>query len=603
SHPDLHVAGGYDCSSSDRTRWQDRHGHGTHVAGTIGALDDGQGVVGVAPGVRLWAVKILNEEGFGYLSWYVCGLDWIAAQVDPADPSRPLFEAVNMSVAKAGRDDRNCGYSNDDILHQAICRVVARGITVVAAAANDAADAAYRVPAAYNEVITVSALADTDGRPGGLGGRACYSWGTYDVDDTFADFSNYGADVDLIAPGKCIWSTLPGGRYGNLSGTSMATPHVTGAVALYKATRPAARPADVRRALQYLGTLDWRTSTDPDGVPDRLLDVSRLGPLGTFGLAGGTGAGPASTEAGGVVTLPVSVTRSPTFFEDVSLAATDLPAGWTATFDRSVLYGFEGTSATLSVRVAPGTPVGTYRVGVTGSHAGRTSSAAYTVEVTAAPPVVRAPVVTFPGRRTVSTAAVPITVSWPAATDASGIAGYDLEEQIDGGAWRPVGSFDAAVRSVVRSAVPGRTYAYRLRASDVSGTESDWVVGPPTRALIVSERHASVAYRGTWTTYWSSSALGGTARYSSSRGATVSATLSGSEIAYVGPIGPTRGQVDVYVDGVYLKRISLYSATARSRVVLSVHRFAAAGTHRLTLRVVGTPGRPRVDVDGFIVRR
>src|SRR5204862_7602250 len=158
----------------------------------------------------------------------------------PADPSRPLIEAVNMSVAKWGHDDLNCGATNADVLHAAICRLVRTGVTVVAAAANDASSAAARVPASYNEVITVSALADTDGKPGGLGGNRCYSWGTYDRDDTFADFSNYGADVDIIAPGKCIWSTIPGPNYKYMSGTSMAAPAVTGAVALYKASRPKA---------------------------------------------------------------------------------------------------------------------------------------------------------------------------------------------------------------------------------------------------------------------------------------------------------------------------------------------------------------------------
>jgi subtilisin family serine protease len=135
--PDLNVAGGYNCSTTDHSAWRDGNNHGTHVAGTVAALDNSFGVVGVAPGARVWAVKILNNNGYGLISWYVCGLDWILAQRDPVDPSRPLFEAVNMSVTKDGSDDHNCGLTNKDVLHQAICRVAAGGITVVAAAAND----------------------------------------------------------------------------------------------------------------------------------------------------------------------------------------------------------------------------------------------------------------------------------------------------------------------------------------------------------------------------------------------------------------------------------------------------------------------------------
>ena len=191
---------------------------------------------------RVWGVKILNDDGYGLISWYICGLDWILAQRDPNDASRPLFEAVNMSVTKEGGDDRNCGYTTKDLLHRAICRVVAGGITVVAAAANDSHSATHNIPASYDEVITVSALADTDGKPGGLGGNRCYSWGGYDKDDTFADFSNFGHDVDIIAPGKCIMSTIPGPAYEYMSGTSMAAPTVTGAVALYKSSRPERDP-------------------------------------------------------------------------------------------------------------------------------------------------------------------------------------------------------------------------------------------------------------------------------------------------------------------------------------------------------------------------
>ena len=377
THSDLNVVGGVNCSTSDRTGWRDVHGHGTHVAGTIAALDDDYGVVGVAPGARLWAVKILDDTGTGLLSWYVCGLDWIAAQRDPADSSRPLIEAVNMSVAKWGRDDGACGSTSSDILHAAICRLTATGVTVVAAAANDSNNAAFRVPAAYDEVITVSALADTDGRPGGLGGNRCLSWGSYDDDDTFADFSNWGPDVDLIAPGKCIWSTLPGERFGWSSGTSMAAPHVTGAAALLRAGRPWITNGEVIEALRYLGNYNWTTSTDPDGVPDILLDVTRIGGYGDFSLGL-----PAALTAqpGQTVSIPVTINRSATHFERISLSAA-APADVSAGVDRESAYGFEGASATLTVTIPSTLAGGAYRVTITGTEHGRTRQASIPISI------------------------------------------------------------------------------------------------------------------------------------------------------------------------------------------------------------------------------
>ena len=376
---DLNVAGGYNCSTSNRSLWRDAHGHGTHVAGTVGAIDNGSGVVGVAPGVRVWAVKILNDNGEGLLSWYVCGLDWIAAQRDPTDPSLPRFESVNMSVAKSGRDDHACGTVNKDVLHKSICRLVDSGVTVVAAAANDSANASTRIPASYDEVITVSALADTDGKPGGLGGNRCFSWGSYDSDDTFANFSNYGADVDLIAPGKCIWSTLRNGSYGYMSGTSMAAPHVAGAVALLRAGRPYLSPKEVKEALQYLGTLNWKVTSDPDGTHEKLLDVSRLGPRGTFSLA--VGSAVTLPEGGGTAAYAVTLTRSATSFERAFLRADDLPPGVRATFEPSTLYGFEGVATTMSLDVPRGVLPGTYPIKVVAAEHGNGASAITTLVV------------------------------------------------------------------------------------------------------------------------------------------------------------------------------------------------------------------------------
>ncbi len=377
---DLNVAGGYNCSTSDRSLWRDVHGHGTHVAGTAAALDNGIGVVGIAPGARIWGVKILNDSGEGLLSWYVCGLDWILAQRDPNDSSRPLIEAVNMSVTKWGKDDGACGSTINDVLHAAICRVTSGGITVVAAAANDSGSASKRVPASYNEVITVSALADTDGKSGALGGNRCWSWDGYDSDDTFANFSNYGGDVDLMAPGKCIWSTLPGNRYAYMSGTSMAAPTVTGAVALYKASRPMATPGEVKDALRHLGNLNYKTSTDPDGNPDILLDVSRLGTLGSFSMRSGTPTGNA-TDGGGVAPVVISIDRSSTYFERVRFSVNGLPSGWAASWAPSSIIGFTAESTTLNVTVPPGTKKGTYSMTVTASGLGQTRTQTVNVVV------------------------------------------------------------------------------------------------------------------------------------------------------------------------------------------------------------------------------
>lgn len=145
-------------------------------------------------------------------------------------------------------------------------------MTYVVAAGNDSEDAANSTPAAYDEVITVSALADFNGLPGGGAPSTCRS----DVDDTFAKFSNYGADVDTIAPGVCILSTWMAGGYNTLSGTSMASQHVAGGAALYKATNPSATPAQVKSALQSRGSLDWNDVDDPDPTKERLLDVTTL---------------------------------------------------------------------------------------------------------------------------------------------------------------------------------------------------------------------------------------------------------------------------------------------------------------------------------------
>ncbi len=258
-HPDLSVVGGTNCSTG--RGYDDGNGHGTHVAGTIAAKDDATGVAGVAPGARLWAVRVLDKSGRGSWSSIICGVDYVTANAS-------TIEVANMSLGGSGSDE-GC---SDDALHQAICNSVAADVTYTVAAGNSSDDAANHVPASYDEVITVSALADFNGEAGGGAKATCRA----DVDDTFADFSNFGADVDLIAPGVCINSTWKGGGYKTISGTSMAAPHVAGAAALYKSVNPGASPTSVRDALQSAGNLGWDAKDDGDEFKETLLNADAL---------------------------------------------------------------------------------------------------------------------------------------------------------------------------------------------------------------------------------------------------------------------------------------------------------------------------------------
>lgn len=234
-HTDLNFYRGVTVQGMGKPGGDDDNGHGSHVAGIAAAIDNGAGVVGVAPGARLWSVKVLDKQGSGAISGVIAGIDWItkyAAEV----------ESANMSLSAVGKSDA---------LRLAIRNSVDAGIFYAVAAGNSNRDVYGDdgvfdtgddvIPAAYPEVATVSALADSDGAPGGLGDAP--SWG---ADDSLALFSNYsgsvaalnpvispGGAIDLAAPGVDIFSCSKGSGYDTKSGTSMSAPHLAGAAALY----------------------------------------------------------------------------------------------------------------------------------------------------------------------------------------------------------------------------------------------------------------------------------------------------------------------------------------------------------------------------------
>jgi subtilisin len=232
THPDLNVVSGKNCMTKKTTPARDDNGHGTHVAGIIGAENDGGGLVGVAPGTRVYAVKVLNASGQGTWSQVICGIDWVTQKASSLN-----IRVANMSLAGFGFADGVCGNLLGDALNRAICRSTAAGVTYVVAAGNSGQEFSTTVPAAYPDVLTVTAMSDSDGAPGALGGAPTCRTG--EADDRYASFSNFADPTDsggqahmVAAPGVCIASTWLGGGYRTVSGTSMAAPHAAGTVAL-----------------------------------------------------------------------------------------------------------------------------------------------------------------------------------------------------------------------------------------------------------------------------------------------------------------------------------------------------------------------------------
>jgi subtilisin family serine protease len=205
----------------------DCHGHGTHVAGTVGGTN-----VGIAKSVTLVGVRVLNCQGSGSWSQVIAGVDWVTANhVKPA--------VANMSLGG--------GFSA--ALNTAVANSIAAGVTYALAAGNSNADACGTSPASTPSALTVGASTSGDQR---------------------SSFSNFGTCVDLFAPGSSITSSVISGGYQSWNGTSMAAPHVAGVVATYLGDRPHASPRTVRTALLSAATRDVLRRVGP-GSPNALL--------------------------------------------------------------------------------------------------------------------------------------------------------------------------------------------------------------------------------------------------------------------------------------------------------------------------------------------
>lgn len=231
SHPDFggRAEVGFDATGGDGG---DRQGHGTHVAGTVGSDS-----YGVAPGASLYGVKVLGDDGSGTYDDVIAGIDWVAANAD-------ANAVANLSL----------GGPASQAVDDAVNALADSGVFVAVAAGNEGQDADNVSPGGAEGVVTVGASDDSDAT---------------------ASFSNYGPAVDIYAPGVDVESTIPGGGTDSYSGTSMASPHVAGAAALYKSSLGDDEQGVILDWLTENGGSD-KLSGVPSGTVNLLLNVQGL---------------------------------------------------------------------------------------------------------------------------------------------------------------------------------------------------------------------------------------------------------------------------------------------------------------------------------------
>ncbi|MEO3779232.1 S8 family serine peptidase [Micromonospora sp. B11E3] len=325
---------GYD--AIDGGSADDCNGHGTHVAGTVGGSS-----YGVAKGVQLVGVRVLNCSGSGTTAQVVGGIDWVTGNHTAGQPA-----VANMSL----------GGGADTAIDNATVNSINDGITYAVAAGNENTNACNSSPARVAAAITVGATQNNDAR---------------------ASYSNYGSCLDIFGPGTNItsaWYTSDTAT-NTISGTSMATPHVAGVAALVLAQNASYTPQQVRDYLVNNSTANVVTSPGT-GSPNRLLYVVNGTATNDFSVSVSPASG--STTPGGSVTTTVNTTTTSGSPQTVNLSASGLPSGASASFTPSSVTS--GSSSSLRITTSASTPAGTYTVTVTGTGS-VTRTATYTLTV------------------------------------------------------------------------------------------------------------------------------------------------------------------------------------------------------------------------------
>lgn len=346
----------------------DKNGHGTHVAGIVGATGILNEAKGVAPGVSFYVDQVLNAAGSGSLSGIIAGIDWAVA-------NHAKVISMSLGTSPLVTTESNCDGAYPTMT-AAVNNAVSAGVTVVAAAGNSGTSG-VGAPGCISSTIAVGAV---------------------DSSDNIASFSSQGgplADHGIVAPGVSIYSTIPGG-YGTMSGTSMATPVVSGTVALLVQANSSLTPSSLRNILfdSAYASPSWNQP-----VPNATYGHGRVDAYAAYSAAVGAPApqpspdfsistsSPISVQQGDAGSSTVTVTSFNGFSSAVTLSISGAPAGVTTSFSDNPITPPSGGSVTsaLALSVDQSVPAGTYALTVTGESGSVTHSASLSLVVTSVP--------------------------------------------------------------------------------------------------------------------------------------------------------------------------------------------------------------------------
>lgn len=577
----------------------DGEDHGTHVAGILAAEgNNNEGIAGVNWNAKMMPVKFLIG-GRGKVDNAIKALDYAVA------------EGAKISNNSWGCNGGGSGCQSQ-LLYEAISRANDRGHLFIASAGNASNGA--------------SSGADTDvieHYPSGYELPNIISVGATDDQDVLWQDSNYGSStVDLVAPGVNIWSTVPG-YYDYLSGTSMAAPHVTGAAALVKSQSPGLSNLQIKESI--LQSVDQKASLQGKTV--------------TGGRVNAAGALTVNTPAPSDTEAPTVSSVAPMADSEGILPATNVEAVFSEGMDAATLTDAftltkEGATDPLTAQVSydaaskqavldPSADIdygATYNATIKGGANGAKDLAGNPLAAnkvwrftTASASDTTAPSVNAPKESMafpfgqIDTRTVPIAIEWSGTDESSGIAAYELQKSIDGGAFATVDLRTPTSVRDVQSLVPSFRYQFRVRAKDAAGNWSDWALAPSFIYRDYQEGHSSIDYRpaALWSRQAVDGAYGGSVMHENEAGSSATFTFTGSEIAWVTSLGTNRGIATIWLDGERMTTVDLHHRYFSVPRAVRFHKtWASSGTHKVKVEVRGTKhymsDGTRVDLDAFI---